>query len=256
MSLEIFDTHSHYYEESFDLDRDELLKSQFDMGVKKILTCAVDLDSCKKTIDLTNKYEFIYGACGIHPSYTEYYYKTDYLNKLYEYHKCSNILAVGEIGLDYYHKEVDREIQKSIFKEQLALAKEIDKPVVIHSREAHKDTLDIIKEFKGVSGVIHCYSGSLDTARELVKLGFFLGISGIATFKNACNIIDVIKYIPIEHLVTETDCPYLAPVPFRGKRNESIYIEYIVKKIAEIREEDFYKIGDTLYKNALRFLRL
>lgn len=256
MSLEIFDTHTHYYEESFNEDRDELLNTQFNNGVKKILNCAVDLDSCDHTIGLINKYDFIYGACGIHPSYSKYHYKTNYLNRLYEYHKYNKVLAVGEIGLDYFYEDVDREVQKDVFKEQLILSKEINKPVVIHCRDAHEDTLKIVKEFMPVSGVIHCFSGSLEVAREWVRLGFYLGISGIVTFKNASKIISVIENIPISHLITETDCPYLSPVPFRGKRNQSINIEYIIKKIAEVKNEDFYKIGDTLYKNALRFLSL
>lgn len=255
MSLRIFETHSHYYDESFSEDRDEVIKKQFDNGVEKILNCAVDIDSCKKTIEIIDKYDFVYGACGIHPSYSKYYYKINYEDDLYRFHKHHKILAVGEIGLDYYYDD-DKEIQKDIFKNQLSIAKQLDKPVIIHCRDAHEDTFNIIKEFMPIRGVIHCFSGSLETAKNWIKLGFYLGISGISTFKNAVKIVQVIKEIPIEYLLTETDCPYLSPVPFRGKRNESINIKYVIKKIAEVKNEDFYKIGDTLYKNALKFLSL
>lgn len=255
MSLRIFETHSHYYDESFSEDRDEVIKKQFDNGVEKILNCAVDIDSCKKTIEIIDKYDFVYGACGIHPSYSKYYYKINYEDDLYRFHKHHKILAVGEIGLDYYYDD-DKEIQKDIFKNQLIIAKQLDKPVIIHCRDAHEDTFNIIKEFMPIRGVIHCFSGSLETAKNWIKLGFYLGISGISTFKNAVKIVQVIKEIPIEYLLTETDCPYLSPVPFRGKRNESINIKYVIKKIAEVKNEDFYKIGDTLYKNALKFLSL
>lgn len=256
MSIKIFDTHAHYDDESFNEDREEVLKRQFDFGVNKILNCAVDIDSCKETILLTEKYDFIYGACGIHPSYSKDYYKTSYIDDLFEYHRNNKILAVGEIGLDYFYKDLDVSIQKEIFKEQLVLSKEIDKPVIIHCRDAHYDTLNIIKEFMPLRGVIHCFSGSVDIAKEWVKLGFYIGIGGVVTFKNAVRIVEVVKEIPTEHLLTETDCPYLSPVPLRGKRNESINIEHIIRKISEAKNADFYKIGDTLYKNASKFLNL
>lgn len=256
MSLKIFDTHAHYNDESFCEDRDQVINNQFNQGVDKILNCAVDIDSCKETIELINKYDFIYGACGIHPSYSKYYYKITYEDDLYEFHKHNKVLAVGEIGLDYHYEGLEKEIQKDIFMGQLNIARELDKPVIIHCRDAHEDTLKIIEEFMPLRGVIHCFSGSLDIAKRWVKNGFYLGISGISTFKNAVKIIDVIKNIPIEYLLTETDCPYLSPVPFRGKRNESINISYIVRKISEVRNEDFYKIGDMLYKNGLSFLGL
>ena len=256
MYLKIFDTHSHYNDESYENDRTEVINKQFNNGVKKILNCAVDIDSCRDIVDLTKKYDFIYGACGIHPSYSQYYYKMSYLDDLYEYHKNDKILAVGEIGLDYYYEDSDISKQKEIFKEQLYLAKQLNKPVVIHCRDAHSDTLNIVKDIMPISGVIHCFSGSLDIAKEWIKLGFYLGISGIVTFKNTVRIVDVVKNIPIECLLTETDCPYLSPVPLRGTRNESVNIEHIIRKISEIKNEDFYKIADILYENAFKFLKL
>ena len=257
MSIKIFDTHCHYDDEVFDGDRDELLIRQVDFGVDKILNCAVDIESCEKIVSMVEKYNFIYGACGIHPSYSKYYYKTDYIDNLYRFHsENKKILAVGEIGLDYFYKDLDVSVQKEVFMEQLKLARDIDKPVVIHCRDAHQDTLNIVKKFMPLRGVIHCFSGSLDIAKEWVKLGFYLGISGIVTFKNAVKILDVVREIPIKHLITETDCPYLSPVPHRGKRNESINIEHIIRKIAEVKNEDFYEIADTLYRNAVEFLNL
>ena len=254
--FKIFDTHSHYYEESFDLDRESVIYNQFNSGVLKILNCGVDIESCNLIVDLINKYDFIYGACGIHPGYSGIHYGTNYIDKIVQYMDNEKILAVGEIGLDYFYKNLDIFIQKEVFKSQLDLAKQLNKPVVIHCRDAHFDTLSIVKGFMPIRGIIHCFSGSLDIAKEWVKLGFHLGISGIITFKNAVKIVEVVKDIPIEYLLTETDSPYLAPAPFRGKRNESINIEYIIRKISDIKNEDFYKIEDTLYKNALRFFNL
>lgn len=256
MTVKIFDTHSHYNDESFDLDRDEIIKVQFETGVDRILNCSVDLETCKKTIDLIEKYGFIYGACGIHPSYSKNYYKTDYIDSLYQYHKNEKVLAVGEIGLDYFYENSEVSIQKEIFREQLELSKSLNKPVIIHCRDAHSDTLNIVKDMMPLKGVVHCFTGSLDIAKEWVKLGFYLGISGVITFKNAIRIIEVVKNIPIEYLLTETDCPYLSPVPYRGKRNQSTYIEQIIKKISETKNEDFYKMSDALYNNGLRFLGL
>ena len=253
MLFEIFDTHAHYYDEVFDLDREKILNAQFDFGVKKILNCGVDIPSCKKTLDLVNNYDFLYGACGIHPSYAAEHYKKGYIDDLDEYHK---ILAVGEIGLDYFYKDLDISVQKEVFKSQLDFAKQINKPVIIHCRDAHFDTLNIVKEFMPISGVIHCFSGSLEISREWMKLGFYLGIGGVITFKNSVKLTEVVKNAPIEYLITETDCPYLSPVPFRGKRNQSVNIQYVIQKISDIKDQDFYKIANRLYENAFSFLNL
>lgn len=256
MDLKIFDTHAHYDSESFDNDREKIINTQFDFGVRKILNCAVDINSSGYILNLVSEYDFIYGACGVHPNYSENYYKNNrYIYELYEYHKNNKILAVGEIGLDYFYKNVNIEIQKKIFKDQLDLAKEINKPVIIHCRNAFDDTLNIIRDFN-LRGVIHCFSGSYELAKQFINCGFYLGIGGVLTFKNAKTINDVVRKIPTTYLLTETDCPYLSPEPLRGKRNESVNIKYIIKKIAEIKQDDFYKIADTLYNNALNFLNL
>lgn len=256
MFFQMFDTHSHYDDKVFNHDRSDVINKQFSLGVKKILNCAVDINSCENIIDLIRNYDFVYGACGIHPSYSEKYYKTGYIDQLYEYHKNNKVLAVGEIGLDYFYKNLDINVQRDVFYEQLVFAENIGKPVVIHCREAHQDTIDIVKKFNNIRGIVHCFSGSYEVAKQWIDLGFYLGIGGVLTFKNAKNIIEVVKKIPLNCILTETDCPYLSPEPFRGKRNESINMEYVIRKISEIRNEDFDKIADTLYKNALKILNL
>lgn len=234
---EIFDTHSHYDDEAFDEDREVVLNQIKDAGVIGILNCACSKKSLKTTNELTLKYDFIYGALGIHPSDANDYnedVKSEIINL---YNSNKKIIAIGEIGLDYYWDEnPDKEIQKRVFREQMKLAEKLDLPVVIHDRDAHKDTLDIMKEFPKVRGIVHCFSGSVEFAKECVKLGYYIGITGVVTFKNAKKICDVVKEIPLNKLLVETDCPYMSPVPNRGKRNKSDYIAYIIEKIAEIKE--------------------
>lgn len=235
----IFDTHAHYDDEAFDEDRKEVLKQIQESGVIGVLNCACSRKSLTTTNNLTLKYDFIYGALGIHPS-DAYDYNEEVKAEIIEKVKSNNkILAIGEIGLDYYWDEnPDKETQKKVFREQMELAKELNMPVVIHDRDAHKDTLDIMKEYPSVKGIVHCFSGSVEFAKECVKLGYYIGITGVVTFKNAKKIIEVVDAIPLDKLLVETDCPYMAPAPNRGKRNKSDYIEYIIEKIAEIKEID------------------
>ena len=232
----IFDTHAHYDDEAFDEDRKEVLKQIQESGVIGVLNCACSRKSLTTTNNLTLKYDFIYGALGIHPS-DAYDYNEEVKAEIIEKVKANNkILAIGEIGLDYYWDEnPDKETQKKVFREQMELAKELNMPVVIHDRDAHKDTLDIMKEYPSVKGIVHCFSGSVEFAKECVKLGYYIGITGVVTFKNAKKIIEVVDAIPLDKLLVETDCPYMAPAPNRGKRNKSDYIEYIIEKIAEIK---------------------
>lgn len=235
----IFDTHAHYDDEAFDEDRKGVLKQIQESGVIGVLNCACSRKSLTTTNNLTLKYDFIYGALGIHPS-DAYDYNEEVKAEIIEKVKSNNkILAIGEIGLDYYWDEnPDKETQKKVFREQMELAKELNMPVVIHDRDAHKDTLDIMKEYPSVKGIVHCFSGSVEFAKECVKLGYYIGITGVVTFKNAKKIIEVVDAIPLDKLLVETDCPYMAPAPNRGKRNKSDYIEYIIEKIAEIKEID------------------
>lgn len=251
----IFDTHAHYDDEAFDEDREEVLKQIQEAGVIGVLNCACSRKSLTTTNDLTLKYDFIYGALGIHPS-DAYDYNEEVKAEIIEKVKANNkILAIGEIGLDYYWDEnPDRETQKKVFREQMELAKELNLPVVIHDRDAHKDTLDIMKEYPSVKGIVHCFSGSVEFAKECVKLGYYIGITGVVTFKNAKKIIEVVDAIPLDRLLVETDCPYMAPIPNRGKRNKSDYIEYIIEQVAEIKKIDPISTNMELNDNFKRLI--
>ena len=251
----IFDTHAHYDDEAFDEDREEVLKQIQEAGVIGVLNCACSRKSLTTTNDLTLKYDFIYGALGIHPS-DAYDSNEEVKDEIIEKVKANNkILAIGEIGLDYYWDEnPDRETQKKVFREQMELAKELNLPVIIHDRDAHKDTLDIMKEYPSVKGIVHCFSGSVEFAKECVKLGYYIGITGVVTFKNAKKIIEVVDAIPLDRLLVETDCPYMAPVPNRGKRNKSDYIEYIIEQVAEIKKIDPISTNMELNDNFKRLI--
>ena len=233
---EIFDTHSHYDDEAFNEDREAVFEQIKREGVVGILNCACSKASLKTTNDLTINYDFIYGALGIHPSDANDY-NDDVRKEIIELATNNKkILAIGEIGLDYYWEEnPPRDVQKRVFREQMKLAEELNLPVVIHDRDAHADTLEIMKEFPNVIGTVHCFSGSLEFAKECVKLGYYIGITGVVTFKNARKICEVVEGIPLDRLLVETDCPYMAPVPNRGKRNKSDYIEHIIEQIALIK---------------------
>lgn len=232
----IFDTHAHYDSEDYDTDRDEVFKELKENGVIGILNCASSYDSVKLTDELTKKYDFIYGALGVHPENADELTE-ERLQIIKEMIKANDkIVAVGEIGLDYYWEEnPSREIQKNALRAQMNLAKELKMPVVIHDRDAHKDTLDILKEFPEVNGIVHCFSGSVEFAKECIKLGYYIGFTGVVTFKNSKKIVEVAKEIPVDRMLVETDAPFMAPVPNRGKRNRSDYIKEIIEKIAEIR---------------------
>ena len=232
----IFDTHAHYDDEAFDKDREKLIPSIIKSGIESIVNVGSSLRTSRQTIDLINKYDFMYGAVGVHPSETAEL-REDNIELLRDMLRNDKVVALGEIGLDYYWDEnPDKNIQKRVFREQMKLAEELGLPVVIHDRDAHADTLEIMKEFPNVRGTVHCFSGSVEFAKECVKLGYYIGITGVVTFKNAKKICEVVKEIPLERLLVETDCPYMAPEPNRGKRNKSDYIGYIIEKIAEIKE--------------------
>lgn len=251
----IFDTHAHYDDEAFNEDREEVLNQIQEAGVIGVLNCACSRKSLTTTNELTLKYDFIYGALGIHPS-DAYDYNEEVKAEIIDKVKANNkILAIGEIGLDYYWDEnPDKETQKKVFREQMQLARELRLPVIIHDREAHKDTLDIMKEYPEVKGIVHCFSGSVEFAKECVKLGYYIGITGVVTFKNAKKIIEVVDAIPIDRLLVETDCPYMAPVPNRGKRNKSDYIEHIIEQIAEIKKIDPIDVNMKLNANFNRLI--
>lgn len=236
----IIDTHSHYDDEAFDNDRDELLKSFKDYNIKRVVNIGASMQSSINSLELAKKYPFIYAVVGIHPLSAAEMNDENY-SKLEKLIKDEKTVAVGEIGLDYYYEEPSRRLQSECFIKQLELAKKYEMPVVIHSRDAAKDTYDILKEYKSVKGVIHCYSYSKEMAREFIKLGYVLGIGGVITFKNAKALKDVILDISFDDFVIETDCPYLSPVPNRGKRNSSLNLRYIIDTISEMKgvSEDF-----------------
>ena len=249
----IFDTHAHYDDEAFDEDREELLWKMKEQGVEFIVNVGASIASTKKTIELVQRYPFLYGAVGIHPSETEELKEEDML-WLKKASVQKDIVAIGEIGLDYYWPEPDREIQKKWFIRQLALASEVKLPVIIHSRDAAEDTLEILKEWDKdkTGGVIHCFSYSKEIAREYLSMGYYFGIGGVLTFKNARKLVEAVEIIPMEKILLETDCPYLAPEPYRGKRNQSGYIEFVAEKLAKLKgitKEEVLRITSDNAKN-------
>lgn len=229
-----FDSHAHYNDEQFDTDRDELLKVMHNNSVSYIINAGTDLSSSLFSIELAKKYPFVYAAVGIHPEDVD---KSESLVETKKLATHEKVIAIGEIGLDYYWDTSTKEKQIEYFKNQLHLANELNLPVIIHDRDAHQDTLNILKEIPvNKKGVLHCYSGSVEMAREFLKLGYHLGFGGSSTFKNAKNVLEVIKEVPNDRFLIETDAPYMTPVPFRGKRNNSMYLKYVVEKIAEVKE--------------------
>ena len=253
----IFDTHAHYDDEAFDSDREELLRSIPGAGVGRVVNIAASVQSIDECLDMAHRFEHVYCALGIHPEHCGEM-DDEILEKVRAGLSDSKAVAVGEIGLDYYWPEPDREIQKYWFARQLQLAAEVDMPVVIHSREAAADTMRIMKEnhAERIGGVVHCYSYSAELAKEFVKMGFYIGIGGVLTFKNARKLVEVAREIPLERLLLETDCPYLAPVPFRGKRNSSLYLPYVVEKLAQIKEISEEEVIRVTEENAEKMYRL
>ena len=244
----IFDSHAHYDDKAFDEDRTELLTSLPQKGISAVVNCASDLESSRTSLSLTEKYGFIYAACGVHPHEAQEA-PDDFIEVLKELLEKEKCVAVGEIGLDYHYDFSPRDIQLDVFEKQLILANEFDMPVVIHDREAHEDTLNLLKKHKP-RGVVHCFSGSAEMAKEILKLGMYIGLGGAVTFKNAKKPCEVAAVVPDDRLLVETDCPYMTPVPHRGERNSSDYIPFTAEKLAEIRNTDAQSIIDITRRNA------
>lgn len=242
----IFDSHAHYDDEKFDDIRDDLLVALKDNGVEYAITCSVDGHSSENSLKIAEKYDYIYAAVGIHPENIDSNTPISYIEKLSKHKKC---VAIGEIGLDYYYTTDNKSKQIEIFKNQIILANKLDLPVIVHDREAHSDTLEILKKYRP-KGVVHCFSGSVEMANEIIKLGMYIGVGGVVTFKNAKKLPDVIASIPDDKLLIETDCPYLAPEPYRGKLNHSGFIPLIAKRIADIKNTDYTDILSLTSKNA------
>lgn len=253
----IFDTHAHYDDEAFEEDREALLASLPEKNVGYAVNVGASLEGAKASVELASRYPFIYAAVGIHPDETGSMDEEQF-QTLRELCGREKTVAVGEIGLDYYWMKAPKEVQKEWFVRQLHLAREMDLPVNIHSRDAAQDTFDLIRaEHAGCTGgVIHCYSGSVEMARDYVRMGYYLGIGGVVTFKNSRVLKEVVREIPLEHLVTETDSPYLSPAPFRGKRNDSSHIAYVIDQIARIKELPAEETEEILFENGKKLYRL
>lgn len=249
----LFDTHAHFDDPQFDSDRDEVIKSLADDGVTRVMNIGANMETSKKAIEIANKYDFIYATVGVHPCDT--YDMTDKdIERLRIMAKNNpKVRAIGEIGLDYHFDDTKPDIQKEWFIKQLHLAKELNMPVVIHDRDSKGDAIEILKR-EGISnGVMHCFSGSAETARELVKMGFMISFTGVLTFKNARRAVEACRSIPIERLMIETDCPYMAPEPHRGERNYSGYVKYVARKMAEIKGLSYEETARITMENGLRF---
>lgn len=244
----IFDSHAHYDDEQFDIDRDELLGSFKEKGISGIVCCGVNIETSEFAVELSHKYDFVYSAVGFHPLDNDEYNDGD-LERIKELAKDEKCVAIGEIGLDYHYEKDSRENQLVLLEKQIQLANELDLPVIFHDRESHEDTLNILKKYKP-KGVLHCFSGSVEMAKEIIKLGMYIGLGGAVTFKNAVKPCEVAKLIPSDRLLIETDAPYMTPVPFRGKRCDSLHIPYIAEKLAELREVSAQEILDLTEKNA------
>ncbi len=255
----IFETHAHYEGEEFDSDRVELLSALNKKGIGKIVDVGSSMDTSRQVVELIKDYPFMYGAIGVHPDTTPEMTEED-LKELKELSKADKIVAIGEIGIDYHYTKEKDVIEKQIywFKRQLDLALLLDLPVIVHSRDAAKDTFDILSEYhkKGLRAVLHCYSYSADQAKEYVKMGYYIGLGGAITFKNASKKREVVESIPLSSMLTETDCPYMAPVPVRGTRNHSGNLIYVVDKIAKLKGITKEEVEDITYNNSMKFYNL
>ena len=253
----IFETHAHYDDEAFNEDRESLIGQLSAAGIERVVNIGASIESCKTTLELMEKYPFVYGALGVHPSDTAALTEEAFawLEKQCSHEKC---VAVGEIGLDYYWQEPDRETQKKWFVRQLQLARKLHLPVVIHSRDAAQDTIEIMKEqhAEEIGGVVHCFSYTKETAEIFLKMGFYIGIGGVITFKNAKKLKEAVEHIPLERIVIETDCPYLAPEPNRGKRNSSLNLPYVIEEIAHIKQVDKETVERVTWENGERLYLL
>lgn len=255
----IFDTHAHYDDEAFDEDREQLLASFKENGIDAVTNVAASLSSCKTTLELARNHDFMYAALGVHPSESAEL-SDEGLKDIETWcteRQDGKVRAIGEIGLDYYWEEPDKEIQKKWFVAQLDLARRLKLPVIIHSRDAAADTLEIMKEHgRDLGGVIHCFSYGPEMAREYLKMGYYLGIGGVVTFTNAKKLKEVVKETPIDRIVLETDCPYLSPVPNRGKRNSSLNLPYVVDMIAELKGITAKEVMEKTWENAKALYRM
>lgn len=252
----LFDTHAHYDDERFNGDRDALLSSMRDNNVGLIVNPGCDLETSRKAVSYAEAYDFVYAAVGYHPENLEDSANLEAIEQLAKAHP--KVRAIGEIGLDYYwEKDAEkRKYQQEIFHAQMRMAKRLDLPVIIHDREAHLDSLTVCEQHPGVRGVFHCYSGSAEMAKQLLALGYYISFTGVVTFKNARKAREVIEMMPLERLMIETDAPYMAPEPYRGKRNSSLYVHRVAEQIAEIRGMTVQEVEQITTENGKRFFNI
>lgn len=244
-NIKFIDSHAHLDDERFDEDRESLIKSLKENNIELVLNAGADLKTSLSSVELSKKYDFIYAAVGCHPHDSKYM-NEDTMNIFKDLSKNMKVLSIGEIGLDYYYDNSDRDTQRKWFREQIRLAKELDMPYIVHDRDAHEDVLKIMKEehYSGARGILHCYSSSVEMAKEFIKLGFYISLGGPVTFKNSKTPKLVAKEIPLSSLLIETDCPYLSPEPFRGKRNNPALVSYVAEEIAQIRDISVEKVAE------------
>lgn len=250
----IFDSHAHYDDKQFDPDRLELLESLHQKGVCGVINCASDLPTAHTCLSLAGRFPHCWVAVGIHPHEAEEA-PSDWMEQVAALAQHPKAVAIGEIGLDYHYDFSPRDVQKKVLEQQLVLAKELGLPVILHDREAHGDMMELLRRHRP-AGVMHCFSGSVELMRETVALGLFIGLGGAVTFKNARHPVEVAREVPIDRLLIETDCPYMTPVPHRGRRNDSTELRYVVEKIAAVREMAPQELIDRTRKNAERLFRL
>lgn len=250
----IIDTHCHIFDKKFEGIQEDIIKNALEMNVKKMLVVGYDKETSIKAIEFANKYDFCYASIGLHPSEVQKETDVD-LNWIDELINEPKVVAIGEIGLDYYWDKTYVEEQKKYFKLQIKKAEQYKLPIIVHCRDAISDCFNILKD-ENIPGVLHCYSGSYEMAKEFVKRGYYLGIGGVVTFKNSVEIKKVVTEIDIKYLLSETDCPYLAPEPFRGKLNQPVYTKYVVSKIAELKQMSLENVEEALYNNACKLFRI
>ena len=249
--MELFDTHAHLSDEAFDEDRHSLIPKLFESGVTRIIDVACDVRTADRTIELIDRYPFIYGTVGMHPHDVSAM-DNAMMDRISDILQHKKMLALGEIGLDYHYENANTAVQHEIFRQQLDLADQLDLPVIIHSRDATQDTINVLKSRRNHCGVLHCFSGSADTAQIYLKMGYYIGFTGVVTFSNAKKAVEAAKTIPLDRILLETDCPYMAPVPFRGKRCTSDMIAHTAAKIAEIKEISPQQMVDIARENTCR----
>ena len=252
----LFDTHAHYDAHQFDPDRDQVLSALPGQGVELVVNPGCDLDSSGRAVALAGRYPFVYAAAGVHPEDCAGWKDAD-VEELRTLAAQPKVVAVGEIGLDYYWPEnPPRELQRQVFRAQMALARELELPVIVHDREAHGDSIDIVREFPEVRGVFHCFSGSAEMARELVRLGWMISFTGVLTYKNARKAVEAAQAVPLDRLMIEPDSPYMAPVPYRGQRNQSGYVAQVCTRLAELKGLDPEQCSRITLENGRNFFRI